>query len=162
MPRAQTVSVGAEGGGQRAFTAETNAAFIVLRQAKGTTPARVAVRVDPSTLAAGKHEGRVTFKDASGASLALSVTLQIGDAQALAVRGEGCRLGEDGKLHALAGAGCVLSAAEGEAATVQWRLPGGEEVRGGRLYAQFVRRGEFQMLYSPDEGAADPLAVVIE
>jgi subtilisin family serine protease len=162
LPRAQTVSVRAEGGGQHGFTAETDAAFILLKQAKGTTPARVAVRVDPSKLAAGKHQGSVTFKDASGASLGLSVTLQIGDAQALAVRGEGCRLGEDGKLHARAGTGCMLSAAEGEAATVQWRLPGGEEVRGARLYAQFVRRGEFQVLYSPDEGAVDPLAVVIE
>ena len=45
---------------------------------------------------------------------------------------------------------------------MQWRLPGGEEVRGARLYGQFVRRGEFEVLYSRDEGVVDPLPVVIE
>ena len=63
---------------------------------------------------------------------------------------------EDGDMS------CIVLASEGESATVQWWLPGGEEVRGARLFGQFVRRGEYQLLYSRDEGAVDPLPVVIE
>ena len=161
-PRAQTVSLRAEGGGAHKWTAEADAKWIVLNQAKGETPARVSVRIDPAKLAAGKHQGKVVFKDESGAALPLAVTLQIGNAPAIAVLGEGCALREDGKLHARAGAGCTLSAAEGESAGVQWRLPGGAQVGGARLYAQFVRKGEFQVLLSADEGDVDPLPVVIE
>ena len=161
-PRAQTLSLRTGGGGQRRFTLESGAPWIVLRQLKGTTPARIVVRVDPTGLAAGAHAGTVVFKDESGAAQMLAVSLGIGDAPAIAVTGEGCRIGEDGKLHARAGAGCTLSASEGESATVQWRLPGGAEVRGARLYGQFVRRGEFEILYSRDEGEVDPLPVVIE
>ena len=162
IPRAQTVSVRAEGGGAHKWTAQEDQKWIVLKQAKGETPARVSVRVDPARLAAGKHEGRVTFKDESGAGIPLAVTLQIGNAPAIAVLGEGCALNQDGKLHAQAGAGCALSAIDGEAADVKWRLPGGAEVAGPRLYGQFVRRGEFQVLYSRDEGEVDALQVVIE
>ena len=51
--------------------------------------------------------------------------------------------------------------------TIRWRdapanRPGGAEVAGPRLYGQFVRRGEFQVLYSRDEGEVDALQVVIE
>src|SRR5207302_7479084 len=43
-PRAQTVSIRAEGGGTQKWTAEANQKWIVLKQIKGETPARVAVR----------------------------------------------------------------------------------------------------------------------
>jgi len=162
IPRPQSISLRAEGGGARKWTAEADANWIVLRQTMGETPARVQVRVDPSKLAAGKHTGGVILRDAAGERQALAVSLQIGSAPIVAVRGDGCALREDGKLHARAGSGCVLSAADGEAATVQWRLPGGEEASGARLYCQFVRRGEFQVLVSADEGEVDPLPVVIE
>jgi hypothetical protein len=36
------------------------------------------------------------------------------------------------------------------------------KLSGGHLYGQFVRRGEFQVLLSSDEGAVDALPVVIE
>jgi hypothetical protein len=162
IPRPQSISLRAEGGGARKWTAKADAAWIVLRQTTGETPARVQVRVDPSKLAAGKHTGSVILQDAAGERQALAVSLQIGSAPIVAVQGDGCALREDGKLHARAGSGCVLSAADGEAATVQWRLPGGEEASGARLYGQFVRRGEFQVLVSADEGEVDPLPVVIE
>ena len=161
-PRAQTVAVHAEGGGRHAFTLESGAPWIVLRQSRGTTPSRIAVRIDPAGLAAGAHAGTVSFRDEAGATLLMTVSLRIGDAPAIAVTGEGCRMAADGKLHARAGSGCTLAASEGESATVQWWLPGGEEVRGARLFGQFVRRGEYQLLYSRDEGAVDPLLVVIE
>ena len=161
-PRAQTVSLHAGRGGRAAFRLESGAPWIVLRQLKGTTPARIVVRVDPTGLAAGTHAGTVWVKDESGVRLPLAVALRVGDAPAIAVMGDGCRIAADGKLHARAGAGCTLGASEGESATVQWWLPGGSAARGARLYCQFVRRGEYQILYSRDEGEVDPLPVVIE
>jgi hypothetical protein len=119
------------------------------------------VRVDPAKLRTGKHQGQVQFKDESGASAALSVAVQVGNVPAIAVRGDGCELRE-GKLHVRSGAGCTLSAADGEAAGVQWRLPGGSQVAGARLYGQFVRPGEFQVLVSSDEGEVDAIPVLIE
>ena len=159
-PRAQTFSLLTVS--RHGFTLASDAPWIVLRQPKGTAPARVVVRVDPAGLAAGLHAGNVWVKDESGVALPLAVSLRIGGAPAIAVTGDGCRMAADGKLHARAGSGCTLAASEGESATVQWRLPGGEEVRGARLYGQFVRRGEFEVLYSRDEGVVDPLPVVIE
>ena len=140
----------------------SDAQWIVPRQLKGWTPARIVLRVDPRGLPSGNYAGTVLFTDEAGATLPLGLTLRIGGAPAVAVTGDGCRMAADGKLHARAGAGCTLAASEGESATVQWRLPGGEEVRGTRLFGQFVRRGEFQILYSKDEGAVDLLPVVIE
>ena len=162
LPRAQTVSLRARSGGRHRFTAEADAQWIVLRQLKGTTPARIVLRVDPRGLPAGNYAGTVTFTDEAGATLPLGLSLRLGEAPAIAVNGQGCRLAADGKLHVRAGSGCTLTASEGESATVQWRLPGGEEVRGARLYGQFARRGEFEVLFSKDEGAVDPLPVVIE
>ncbi|MFN2546787.1 MAG: S8 family serine peptidase [Myxococcales bacterium] len=161
-PRAQTISIRAEGGGAHKWTAEADQKWIVVTQTRGETPARVSVKVDPARLAAGKHDGKVTFKDESGAGISLAVALQIGNAPEIVLFGEGCSLSEDGSVHAKAGAGCVLSAADGEAAGVNWRLPGGAEVAGSRLYGQFVRRGEFQVLLGRDEGETDALQVVIE
>src|SRR5205823_680526 len=92
IPRAQTVSLRAESGGAHKWTAEASAKWIVLKETSGETPSRVPVRVDPSRLPAGKHEGRIVFKDESGASLPLTVTLQIGNAPAIEVRGDGCAM----------------------------------------------------------------------
>jgi hypothetical protein len=133
-----------------------------LKQRSGETPARVQVRVDPSKLAAGKSAGSVIFRAPGGNTQSLWVSMQIGDAPIVDVQGEGCMLREDGKLHARAGAGCTLVAAEGNAAGVKWRVPGGEEATGARFYGQFVRRGEFRLLVSADGGEAVALPVMIE
>ena len=100
--------------------------------------------------------------DAAGTSVELAVTAHVGGAPVIGVRGDGCVLARDGRAHVRAGSGCVLTATEGESNGVQWRLPGGAELTGSRLYGQFVRRGEYQILVSRDEGAVDALAVVIE
>ncbi len=162
IPRAQSFFVRADGGGVKGWTAEASEPWILLKQTRGETPARLLVRVDPSKLAPGPHSGSITLRSAIGEWETVAVMLQIGSEPLVAVQGDGCALSSDGKLHVRAGAGCALSAADGEAATVQWRLPGGEEVSGARLFAQFVRRGEFEMLVSADEGQVDPLGVVIE
>lgn len=162
IPRAQAVSLRAEGGGAHKWTASANQKWILLKRTGGETPARVSVRVDPAGLGSGKHEGVVTFKDEAGTALPLAVRLQIGDGPAVAVDGNGCALGSDGKVHVHAGSGCALSAAQGEAAGVAWKLPGGTQVMGARFYGQFVRKGEFRLLLSADEGAVDEVPVVIE
>jgi len=56
----------------------------------------------------------------------------------------------------------MLAAADGEAPSVRWTLPGGAEVEGGQLYGQFVRRGQFELLLASDEGITDALPVEIE
>jgi hypothetical protein len=160
-PKAQTISVRAEGGGARPFTATADESWIVLPKARAETPARFAVKIDPARLAAGTHQGHVTFKADGSDTATLAVTAVVGDGVAVAVTGAGCEL-RDGRLHVRAGAGCAVHASEGEAAAIQWQLPDGAKVSGGHLYGQFVRRGEFQVLLSSDEGATDTLAVVIE
>jgi hypothetical protein len=159
VPRAQAVSVHAERGGATAVSLATDASWIVLPRTQVETPARVSVRVDPQKLAAGSHQGHVTFTAEGGSAVKLAVTARVGDAPALAVQGDGCVLLE-GKLRARAGAGCALVAAD--AVGVQWTLPGGAQATGSRLYGQFVRRGEFQVLLSSEEGATDTVPVVIE
>jgi hypothetical protein len=161
VPKAQTISIRTDGGGTRAFTATADQRWIVLAKTTGETPARVAVRIDPAGLVAGSHEGHVSFKSQGSDTAVLKVTAIVGNAAAVAVTGAGCELRE-GRLHVRAGAGCSVHAAEGEAAAVQWELPGGVKLSGGHLYGQFVRRGEFQVLLSSDEGAVDALPVVIE
>ena len=65
-------------------------------------------------------------------------------------------------MHARAGAGCALASVDGDTAAVQWMLPDGAQVPGGRMYGQFVRRGEFQVVLSSDDGVTDAVPVVIE
>ncbi len=160
-PRAQAVSIRASRGGSVPFAAAADASWILLGTAKGQTPARIAVRVDPAALGEGRHEGHVTFTGADGAPALLTVVAEAGTAPSMLVRGEGCGIA-DGKLRVRAGAGCALLATDGEAPGVQWTLPGGAQVAGGQLYGQFVRRGEFQVLLSSDEGVTDAVPVVIE
>ena len=73
----------------------------------------------------------------------------------------GCEL-RDGALHAHAGSGCALASTDGEAAEVTWSLPDGAQVSGARLYGQFVRRGEFQIVLDSEDGVTDAVPVVIE
>ncbi|HZR09304.1 MAG TPA: S8 family serine peptidase [Myxococcales bacterium] len=160
VPRAQTVAVAKVGGGTVAFTAAADAKWILLSRTEGETPARLSVRVDPRGLGSGKHQAQVTFT-AGEASARLTVTAQVGNAPVVAVQGEGCALSE-GKLRVRAGAGCALVAAEGASPGVQWTLPGGAQIGGSQLYGQFVRRGEFEVLLSSDEGVVDSVPVVIE
>ncbi len=160
VPRAQTVSVRKAEGGTVAFTVAADAKWIVLSRTGAETPARLSVRVDPKGLGGGKHEGHVAFT-AGDASARLTVTAQVGNVPLVAVQGEGCALSE-GKLRVRAGAGCAVVAADGASPGVQWTLPGGAQVAGSQLFGQFVRRGEFEMLLSSDEGAVDAVPVVIE
>jgi len=159
VPRAQTVSVHANGSA-RVVSVAADASWIAVSRAEAETPARIGIRVDPKGLTAGSHQGQVTFTPDSGPAAALTVTAQVGDAPPIAVRGGGCAL-VDGKLRARAGAGCALVAVDGDSA-VRWTLPGGAQASGSRLYGQFVRRGDFQVLLSAGEGATDALPVVIE
>jgi hypothetical protein len=156
-PRAQTVSIRTEGGGARKWKAAADRAWISLRQKEGETPARVSIAVDPSRLGTGKHLGTVQFTDEAGTGPVLQLTLQIGNSPAISLTGRGCEMrGET--LHASAGSGCTLQAAE----EVRWRLPGGRETSGTRLYGQFLRPGRFEVQVSGDEGQIDSIPVVIE
>jgi subtilisin family serine protease len=158
VPRAQTVSLRSDGGGKRAWTAAPDAKWIVLKKPKGETPSRISVRVDPAKLG-NQREGHIEFRDDAGDKVSLKVAVQSGSA--VAASGEGCEM-RGGALHVRAGSGCALAAAEADAPDVKWVLPGGTQASGSRLYAHFVRRGQFQVLVSSDEGEAEPLPVVIE
>ncbi len=162
VPRAQTVSLISERGGAQQWSAQADAPWIVLPKISGNTPVRVMVRVDAAKLTAGRHDGKVVVQDAAGDSVELAVSAKIGNAPPVTAQGEGCEVRSDGSVHVRASSGCALIAAEGESNGVQWRLPGGAELHGSRLYGQFVRRGEYQVLLSRDEGSVDALAVVIE
>ncbi len=161
VPRAQTVTVHLERGGAAAVTVKTDSSWVVVPKAPVETPARVAVRIDPQGLARGEHRARVTFTSEDDSTATLAVVAQVGEAAAVSIHGEWCRLVE-GKVVVRAGAGCALVAVDGEAAGVQWTLPGGAQAAGGRLYGQFVRRGEFQVMLSSDEGVTDAVPVLIE
>jgi hypothetical protein len=153
--------VHADGGGTIAVAIAADASWIVIPRADAETPARIPIRIDPEKLAAGAHQGHVTFTAEGGSVARLTVSAQVGDLPTLLVRGEGCAM-TDGKLRARAGAGCALVAADGDAAGIRWTLPGGAQASGGRMYGQFVRRGEFQVLVSSEEGTTEALPVIIE
>jgi hypothetical protein len=160
-PRAQTVSIRTDAGAPRKWKAAADQAWVSLKQKEGETPARVSFVVDPSKLGAGQHLCTVRFSDESGKGPALRLTLQVGGSPAIAVSGRGCEMRGD-TLHASAGSGCALQAAEGEAAGVRWILPGGHQAAGARLYGQFLRRGKFKIEVSGDEGETDHIPVMIE
>jgi subtilisin family serine protease len=160
-PRAQTITVHTEGGGATAFTAAADQPWIVPSRTNGETPARISIRVDPAGLRSERSEGHINFTAEGKAVATLKVTAQTGAAPLVTVQGEGCELRE-GKLHARAGAGCALASTDGDTADVTWMLPDGAQVSGGRMYGQFVRRGEFQVVVGSSDGAADAVPVVIE
>jgi len=153
--------VHAERGGVVPVTVHSDSSWVLVPKAQPETPARIAVRIDPQGLAPGEHRARVTFTSEDDSTATLAVVAQVGEAAAVSIRGEWCRLVE-GKVVVRAGAGCALVAVDGEAAGVQWTLPGGAQASGARLYGQFVRRGEFQVMLSSDEGVTDAVPVVIE
>ena len=161
MPRAQTITLHTDGGGSTAFTVAADQPWIVPGKTKAETPARITIRVDPAGLRSETSEGHVTFTVEGKSAATLKVTARAGAAPLVAVQGEGCDLRE-GKLHARAGAGCAVTFADGETADVTWVLPDGAQVSGGRMYGQFVRRGEFQLVLGSSEGDTDSLPVVIE
>ena len=158
VPRAQTVSLRAETGGATAWAATTDAAWVVLTVDHGTTPAQLAVRIDPARLPAGEAVAHVRFGDAAS----LEVRARTSGRQAIVASGSACELRAD-VLHVRAGTSCSLGgAAVDDAPTVQWRLPGGALQAGAQLHAQFVRPGQFDLLVSWDEGAVDTLHVSVE
>ena len=160
-PRTQTITLHTEGGGATAFTVAADQPWIVPSKTSAETPARISIRVDPTGLRAQRSEGHVTFTAPGTSTATLTVTAQAGTAAVVAVQGEGCDLRE-GKLHARAGAGCAVASADGETADVTWMLPDGAQVSGGRMYGQFVRRGEFQLVLGSGDGQTDVVPVVIE
>jgi subtilisin family serine protease len=166
-PYAQTVSLRAQNGAARRWIARPDAPWIRLRADQGETPARLTIRVDPTGLARGDHEGQVRIEAADRAAefIILRVRLHVGDAPAVAANGSGCAV-QGGTLHVRRGSTCMLAltglGAGATASSVQWRLPGGALVDGGRLVGQFVRRGEFQLEVNASEDASDAIPVVVE
>jgi Subtilase family len=161
LPRAQTITVHIEGGGSTPFTAAADAKWILLSRTEAETPARLSVRVDPATLAPGRNEAHVTFAVEGRTAANLTVAAQVGNVPLVSVHGDGCELRE-GAVHARAGAGCALASVDGDTAAARWVLPDGAQLPGGRMYGQFVRRGEFQVMVSSDDGLTEAVPVVIE
>ena len=168
VPRAQTVSVRAEGGEAKKWTARADARWIRLTADHGETPSRLSVHADPAGLGPGEHLGRVRVEsdDDPAHAVMLEVKLRVGDAPALAANGSGCAMREDGRLHVDRGATCKLGVpglgTGATASSVQWRLPGGAVVQGGSMYAQFVSRGEYQLELSGSEEGVEVVPVVVE
>ncbi|HEX4386110.1 MAG TPA: S8 family serine peptidase, partial [Myxococcales bacterium] len=150
-PRAQAVTVRAEGGGMRNWSARSDASWVKLNVEQGVTPARVSIEIDPGQ---ESGEASVSFKDDLGGTATLSISVQ---PASLTATGAGCAL-RSGELHVEAGAGCALFTRE----AARWTMPDGRELNGQRLYAQFVRRGQFQLQIHGRDDVADPLTVVIE
>jgi len=165
-PRAQTITVRQEGGGSRQWDAKADAAWIQLPKTSGEAPARLTVRIDPAGLASGTHSGHValSWSDQPSARTVLDVSVRVGAGPDIAVDGP-CALRSDG-LHVPAGSSCAISVAGlapgVTASSVQWRLPGGEVVRGGLWYGRFVRRGTYDLQVTASEQGTDGIAVVVE
>ena len=157
VPRAQTLALRAEAGGATAWTAKSDAPWVILPVDHGETPALLAVRIDPTRLSPGEHLAHVRFGDA-----ALEVRARVGARQAIVASGGACAMRGE-VLHVRAGTSCSLWVEGVESApTVQWRLPGGAMQAGARLHAQFARRGQFDLLVSSDESEVDPVHVSVE
>ncbi|HKC59903.1 MAG TPA: S8 family serine peptidase [Myxococcales bacterium] len=166
-PRAQTISLRAEGGDAKRWTARPDARWVRSSPDQGETPGRLTVRVDPSGLQPGEHVAHVRIESADRPpqAVVLEVRLRIGDGPAVAANGSGCGLRE-GRLHVGRGATCRLAipglGAGATASSVQWRLPGGAVVQGGSMYAQFLMRGEYTVEVSGTEEGSQPVTVVVE
>ena len=154
-PPPGAVMIGAAGGGATRWTATARREWIRISRSFGMTPSRELIQVDAKDLPEGEHHGDVVFTDEAGGSATLSVSLEIRRDSFVAVRGERCAI-RGGILHVRAGSGCVLDAAL-DASPFRWRLPGGTEVQGSRLYAQFLRRGDYEV-----RAGSEALAVRIE
>jgi hypothetical protein len=90
--------------------------------------------------------------------------MRVGAGPAIAVEGP-CTLRDDA-LHVPAGSSCAISvaglASGVSSSSVQWRLPGGDVVQGGRWYGRFLRRGTYDLQVSASEQGTDGIAVVVE
>jgi subtilisin family serine protease len=165
-PRAQTITLSQEGGGSKQWVAKADAEWIGLAKTSGDTPARLTVRVNPAGLASGAHVGHVAiaWSDQPSARTALEISMRVGAGPAIAVEGP-CTLRDDA-LHVPAGSSCAISVvglAPGvTSSSVQWRLPGGDVVQGGRWYGRFVRRGTYDLQVGASEQGTDGIAVVVE
>jgi subtilisin family serine protease len=165
-PRAQTITVRVEGGGSKKWTAKADAGWIQVAKASGDTPSRLTIRVNPAGLSNGSHSGHISlaWADQPSAAATLNVGAQVGSGPAIAVEGP-CSL-RDEALHVPAGSSCAISVAglaQGVvSSSVQWRLPGGEVVQGGRWYGRFARRGTYDLQVSASEQGTDGIAVVVE
>ncbi|MFL5425922.1 MAG: S8 family serine peptidase, partial [Myxococcales bacterium] len=165
-PRAQTITVRVEGGGSKKWTAKADAGWIQVAKASGDTPARLTIRANPAGLSNGSHSGHVSiaWADQPSAAATLDIGVRVGSGPAIAVEGP-CSLRDDA-VHVPAGSSCAISVAgllQGvTASSVQWRLPGGEVVQGGRWYGRFVRRGTYDLQVSASEQGTDGIAIVVE
>jgi hypothetical protein len=165
-PRAQTITVRVDGGGSRKWTAKPDADWIQVAKASGETPARLTIRANPAGLTSGSHTGHVSvaWADQPSAAATLDVTLRTGAGPAIAVDGP-CSLRNDA-LHVPAGSSCAIAIAGlapgVTSSSVQWRLPGGQLVQGGRWYGRFVRRGTYDLQVSANEQGTDGIPVVVE
>src|SRR6267378_5568493 len=110
VPRAQTVSLRAEGGEAKRWTARPDAGWVRLLADHGETPERLSVRADPAGLGPGEHVAHVRIESADRPTdaVGLEVTLHVGDAPAVVANGSGCAV-RDGRLHVDRGATCRRS-----------------------------------------------------
>ena len=166
VPRTQTISLRADGGSVRHWTARADARWIRLGTDQGETPAYLSVRADPSGLAPGDYMAHVRIEapERPADFAVLEVKLHVGEAAAVTAAGAGCAMRE-GRVHVERGSTCVLAtpgAGVGAAAAVQWKLPGGTTVQGGAMYGQFTRPGEYQVEVSGSEDGVDTITVVVE
>jgi hypothetical protein len=167
VPRAQSISLRAEGGSVRRWTARADARWVRLATDQGETPAYLSVRADPSGLTPGDHVAHVRIEAPERPSdfASLEVKLHVGAGPAVTAAGAGCAL-RDGRVHVERGATCMLAtpgAGVGAAATsVQWTLPGGTTVQGGAMYGQFTQAGEYQVEVNGSEDGTDTITVVVE
>ncbi len=169
-PRAQTVSVRDEAGAAGRVQIKASAAWLRPSVTEGTLPLRLSVKVDPSRLGPGTHQGRLTLDAGHGATATLAVTLRLTDGLEAGVPGPlvlggPCSV-QAGALHAKAGALCVLlpagfdEAADDRAG--RWTLPGGTASPGARLHATFARAGHYTLRYQDGAGEVTALPLVIE
>ncbi|TMA29116.1 MAG: hypothetical protein E6J78_03725 [Deltaproteobacteria bacterium] len=156
----QTVSIRTQSGAPRKWRASADRKWIKLGPAEGDSPARISISVDRDRLAPFGDVGTVRFVDDDGQGPTLQVEARPDDSL-VAVTAGSCEM-KDGALHARAGAGCSLQAAEGESAAIRWTLPGGRQVAGSHLYAWFARRGRFEMTLGAGPARTDAIPVVIE
>jgi subtilisin family serine protease len=167
-PRAQTVSVRDEAGAAGRVQIKASAAWLVPSVTEGTLPLRLSVKVDPSRLGPGTHQGKLTLDAGRGATATLAVTLRLTAAfeeQGPLVLGGPCSI-QAGALHAKAGALCALLPAgfdeQADDRAGRWTLPGGAASPGARLHAAFAQPGDYTLRFEDGDGEVTTLPVVVE
>ena len=164
--RSQVITIRRAGGGAVDWTASANASWVKLSKERGTTPARLAVSIDPSALGTNLPRTARLAISAEGATPTLvEITIRSTGALLPRARGVGCR--DDGaRIHVKAGTVCTLEAPGLEtgalAAGLAWRLPGGDRIEGGRLVARFTRRGHWPLRVVADDGGNREVQVTVD